>query len=317
VGYSAGDHDYDSPDVDRSVVYVADAGEVSLALVTAAHVLRGDPEQSAMADRITEAMLGFGRFCEHFRLISGGMGLGYTRRDFYSPGRRDMRTYMQAHHLPWTFATAVTGVNTYAGLFTLTGDRADWDKAMTSLDWVLDHAAASPGQSPTVASNDTADLTVLHRVMDWAFDCCDAPLDERGGLDDTPEPRFASPHRQRLYELWKLALHAVVDLQSELGEWPVFAHGRPIACYGGPLRHRLLFGYALTGYLQRLGTCNGEDDRLAEARDRQLWLAAEPTIRRDHYGVGLEGVHMMPTGLWAMTLAELIQPRATLPSGGS
>jgi len=316
VGYSAGDHEYDAPDRDQTVVYIADAGEVSLALVAAAHALAGHARTQALAGRIRDALRRFRAFCEMFRLRSGGMGLGYTRRDFYSRETKRMLPYMQAHLQPWLFSTAVAGVNTYAGLFSLEADPDDWEKAMQSLDYLLDHVPNhSERKERGTASNSSDDITVLHRVMDWVFDCCAAPGDDAGGEDPTPEPRFAAPERQRLYVLWKHVMHRVADTQSELGEWPVHAADRYVARYGTPLRHRLLYGYALTTYLGCLGVREGEDERLLEARERQLWLAGDADLRREHYGVCQPGVHMMPTGLWAMTMAELVQPGITLVGG--
>ena len=112
VGYGVGDHDWSDPDADRSVVYVADAGEMSMALVNAYHVLSADGATRALADDVKASLFRFRKFTDHFRLRTGAMGLGYTRRDFYNPGR-DIRSFMQAHHHPFRFATAVTGVNTY------------------------------------------------------------------------------------------------------------------------------------------------------------------------------------------------------------
>ncbi len=317
VGYSAGDHDYDAPDADQTVVYTADAGEVSLALINAVHTLSGDKDTDDLARQATAALIRFRDFCEMFRLRSGGMGLGYTRRNFYCHDRKQELPYMQAHHLPWMFATAITGVNTYAGLFSLTGDATGWDMAMTSLDWVLDHVAArhDPAER-SVPANDASDFTMLMRVMDWTFACCSEPMDEAGRIDPTPEPRFASPQRQKLYAIWKQVMHRLVDRQSELGEWPVYRGDQYLARYDTPLRHRLLFSYALSTYLGCMGNRNGEDDRLAEAMDRQLWLAGDEHIRQAHYGVCVPSVHMMPSGLWAMIQAERIQPGVTLPNRG-
>ena len=316
VGYSWGDHDFDAPDVDQSVVYVADAGEVSLALVGACHFLGANEKTRALADEVKASLLRFRQFAEHFRLRNGGMGLGYTRRDFYDSQKRRL-PYMQAHHHPWGFSTAVTGVDTYAGLYTLTGNDEDWEKAMQSLDWLLEHIppAGADRSGRSVISNDSTDIKVLHRVMDWVFDCSSAPRDEAEGTDPTPEPRFASSERQKLYTLWKYAMHRVVDAQSALGEWPVYQGAAPVVRYIGALRHRLIYGYTLTTYLGTLGAREDEDDRLVEARDRQLWLASDPRIAHEHYGVCMPGIHVMPTGLWAMTLAELLEPGITLPNG--
>jgi hypothetical protein len=316
VGYSWGDHDFNAPDADQSVVYVADAGEVSLALVCACHALRSSKKTSALADEVEASLARFRMFCEHFRLRTGVMGLGYTYRDFYDPGKRHL-PYMQAHHHPWGFSTAVTGVNTYAGLYTLTGSREDWEKAMQSLDWLLEHVVPVGGdlESQSVISNDSADVKVLHRVMDWAFDCCPAPRDESTHAEATPEPRFAASERQKLYALWKYVMHRVVDVQSALGEWTVMQGGLPVVRYNGALRHRLIYGYNLTTYLGALGAREGEDEPLRDARDRQLWLAADERILHEHYGVCMVGAHVMPTGLWGMTLAELLQPGITLPNG--
>ena len=316
TGYGVGDHDWDSPEADRSVVYVADAGEVSLALVNAYHQLCAAAKTRALADEIKTSLLRFRKFTELFRLRSGAMGLGYTRRDFYAG--HVTRTFMQAHHRTYPFATAATGVNFYAGLFTVTGEAADWERAMQSLDWCLENmgSASRPGGAGTVESNDARDLIALHRVGDWAFDCSPAPRDEaHAERDGTPEPRYADSERQKLYATWKYMMHLVADGQSGLGEWPVLRGGKPLVLYDGQLRHRLYFLYSLTSYLQNAGPRPGEDDRLVEARDRQLWLCADADILRDHYGVGMPGVHVMTSGLWGMTLAELIVPGITLPSG--
>jgi len=312
VGYGIGDHDWDDPDCDHSVVYVADAGEVSLALVDAWHFLDGTGVDAELADDVKRALLRFGNFTDHFRLRSGAMGLGYTRRDFWSSERVE-RPYMQAHHQTYPFATAATGANFYAGLSTVTEDPDDWEKAMQSLDWCLEHMGATARQGNTVQSNDNRDIIALHRVGDWVFDCSSAPRDAAAPTDGTPEPRYVDSERQKLYAVWKWMMHVVADMQSDLGEWPVKRNNKPLMCYDGSMRHRLFFLYSLTSYLQNGSPVPGEDDRLREARDRQLWLCAEPTILNEHYGVCMSGVHVMTSGLWTMALAEMVQPGITLP----
>jgi len=133
--------------------------------------------------------------------------------------------------------------------------------------------------------------------------------------DPTPEPTFKAVERQKLYCLWKYVMHVVADLQSQTGEWPILEDGKPVILYDGSLRHRLFFAYSLTTYLETFGTRDGEDVRLRQARDRQLWLCTDSTILQDHYGVCMTDAHVMPTGLWGMTLAELLEPGITLPNG--
>ena len=316
VGYSKGDHDYDDPNVDQSVVYVADAGEVSMALVNAFHVLDAEGSTRALADEVKSSLVRFRAFADHFRLDSGAMGIGYTRRDFYDPEHRD-RPYMQAHYAPFAFATAVTGVNTFAGIFSVTRDPGDWKKAMQSLDWCLEHMSPGDAENRVSASagNDGAGWLTLHRVMDWAFSCSAAPMDRSEGADPTPEPVFRSSERQKLYALWKYAMHLLADAQHETGEWPCFRQQKPLALYEGALRHRLFYLYSLTTWLRNGVVRPLEDDRLVLARDRQLWLVADPGIRLEHYGVCTPDAHVMPTGLWGMTLAELIEAGITRPAG--
>lgn len=316
VGYGWGDHDWTDADVDQSVVYVADAGEVSLALVCAYHDLRADAKTRALAKKVKASLLRFRNFTEHFRLASGAMGIGYTHRDFYADTPKQL-PYMQAHHRPYAFATGATGVNSYAGLYTITGDAADWQRAMQSLDWCLENmGTASMGSSArAVESNDDRDIIGLHRVGDWAFDCSTAPRDEAAAGCPTPEPRFASGERQKLYAVWKWIMHLVADRQSVLGEWPLFRGGKPVVAYNGALRHRLFFGYSLANYVNTLSVRPGEDERLATARDRQLWLCADRDVLREHYGVCMPGAHVMPTGLRGLTLAEILAPGISRPSG--
>ena len=313
VGYGAGDHDWDDPDCDQSVVYCADSGEITMALVAAYHFLNGG-ELAGLADQIETSLLNFRRFTDQFRLRSGAMGLGYTHRDFYAPGS-EMRPFMQSHYLPYPFATVAVGVGFNAGLYTITGDEADWEKAMQSLDWCLEHLGASQGGTLMYNDPGKRDLVSLHRVTDWIFDISPAPLDESSGDEATPEPRYADPRRQRLYGIWKYLMHVVADLQSELGEWPVVQHDKEVVLYTGALRHRIIFLYSLTSYLGNMGPRAGEDDRLDDARDRQMWLCAEPRILHEHYGVCMNGAHVMPTGLWGMTLAEMLHPGITLVGG--
>ncbi|HUV39251.1 MAG TPA: hypothetical protein VMY39_06535, partial [Planctomycetota bacterium] len=225
------------------------------------------------------------------------------------------RTFMQAHHRTFPFATAATGVNFYAGLFTVTGNDADWERAMQSLDWCLEHMGSQALPGGAVQSNDNRDVIALHRVGDWVFDCSTSPRDLAERRDDTPEPRYASSERQKLYATWKYMMHLVADLQDEAGEWPVMRNGRPLVVYEGAMRHRLYFHYSLTTYLANADPVKGEDDRLVEARDRQLWLCADERILREHYGVCLPGVHVMTSGLWTMALAEMLAPGITLPNG--
>ena len=316
VGYGIGDHDWQDEDVDQSVVYVADAGEVSLALVDAFHFLSANDATRELAEEVKGALVNFRRFTEHFRLRSGAMGLGYTRRDFYAG--HITRTFMQGHHRTYPFATAATGVNFYAGLFTVTANAEDWERAMQSLDWCLEHmGSASMDQGArAVESNDFRDVIALHRVGDWVFDCSTSPRDEAPAeTSGTPEPRYASSERQKLYAVWKYMMHLVVDLQSDLGEWPVMRGGEPAVLYDGSMRHRLYFLYSLTSYLANGSPVSGEDDRIALARDRQLWLCADRRILNEHYGVCLSGAHVMTSGLWGMTLAEMLEPGITLPRG--
>ena len=242
------------------------------------------------------------------------MGLGYTQRDFYA-SEPTQRPYMQAHHRVYPFATAATGVNFYAGLFTITNNPEDWEKAMQSLDWCLENMGSSGKPGRPVQSNDNRDVIALHRVGDRAFDCSPAPRDEATGACPTSEPRYASSERQKLYGVWKYMMHFVVDLQSDLGEWPIMRNNKPLALYDGSMRHRLYFLYSLTSYLQNGSPLPGEDDRIAEARNRQIWLCAEPRILNEHYGVCMPGVHVMTSGLWAMSLTEMIEPGITLPNG--
>ncbi len=313
VGYGWGDHDWDDDDCDQSTVYCADSGEITLALVNAYHfAMAGGAE--ALAGDVKASLLKFRDFSDQFRLTSGAIGLGYTHRDFYQPDA-GIRSIMQGHFLPYPFATVAVGVGTYAGVYSVTGDDADWRKAMESFDWVLEHTRPETGKTLMYNDPHKADIISLHRVADWAFHCSQSPMDPASGDDPTPEPRFAAHERQKLHCIWKYLMHLIADRQSDTGEWPVIQHSRQVVKYIGALRHRVIFPYSLTSYLGTHGADAVEDDRIIECRDRALWLYGEPTIQKEHFGVCVSGVHVMPTGLWGMTMAELLLPGVTMPTG--
>jgi hypothetical protein len=318
TGYSWGDHDFDGPDEDKTVVYLADAGELGLALIAVYHALDGKEGNEKTCKAIRTSLLRFRTFCDQFRLSSGAIGLGYTERDFYRPpaGMRNPRPFMQAHYAPFPFATAVTGVAFHAALYTVTQDPADWRKAMKSLDWCLENSVMCEGTSQLAHGGAELDFKHLHRALDIAFASSPSPAEKAQAPHQTPEPRFASPERQKLYSLWKYCLHLFAEVQSDLGEWSLRTEDHSeIALHTGALRHRLYPLYSLVTYLGTIGAYPKEDDALVEACGRQLWLCTDPVILDSHYGVcaEIEDLTMMPTGLWGMTLCELLQPGTTLP----
>ncbi len=318
TGYSWGDHDFAGPETDKTVVYLADAGELGAALIAAVHALDGKPEHVKTCEAIRDSLLRFRTFCDQFRLASGAIGLGYTERDFYRPPAemRNPRPFMQAHYAPFPFATAVTGVALHAALYTVTRDPEDWRKAMQSLDWCLENSVMCEGGSQLAHLGGKLDFKHLHRALDIAFAASPASEEKAPGPQQTPEPRFAAPERQKLYSLWKYCLHLFADMQSDAGEWSLRDEKQnEIALHSGALRHRLYPLYSLVTYLGRIGAFPKEDDALVEACARQLWLCADPVILSDHYGVcaELDDLCVMPTGLWGMTLCELLQPGVTLP----
>ncbi len=319
VGYSWGDHDFDDPTHDQTVVYLADAGEVVVALVNAYHFLSKDSKAQDTADSVRQALVRFRDFADQFRLRSGAIGLGYTQRDFYRSESENLvrRPFMQAHYRPYPFATAVTGINFYAGLFTITRNREDWDKAAQSLDWCLEHSFVETSSEFSHSLGAALDFKHLHRCLDVAFYCSDASMQKTRTKDPTPEPMFKDRERQKLYSLWKYCMHLIAESQSANGEWPVRRGDDEVAIYEGALRHRLFFLYSLTSYLKAPVFRKKEDQAVEEAWARQLWLCSDPEILKEHYGVCVPGAHMMPTGLWGMTLCELIQPGITLPMGES
>lgn len=317
VGYSWGDNDNAT---DRSVVYVADAGETTVALAAAFHSLRQLQDKDLRADKIHQSLSLFRDFADLFRLRSGAMGLGYTERDFYRIGRGcGPRPFMQGHFRPFPFATVVTGINFNALMYSIDGKEKDWDKAMASLDWCLENSyvdvsiGSRHGEERLFGGK--LDLMYLFRAMDLAYTCSTAPYDRVDGFNAAAEPTFVSVERQKLYSIWRYIMHLLADSQSDIGEWPVIQDDKALVGYSGPLRHRLYYLYALTAYLQHNGSIIPGDERIRRARDRQLWLCLEPQILSRHYGAGF-AENQMPAGLWGMTLCELLRPGSTMPWRG-
>jgi len=261
----------------------------------------------------------FRAYADQFRLASGAIGLGYTERDFYksTPAAKVRRPFMQAHHRPFPFATAVTGVGFYAGLSAVTGDAGAWRDAMRSLDWCLENLRDERQGELDPDAGRRLELRVLGRCMDTAFRCCPAPLDKAAPTRLSSEPLYQAPERQKLYGVWKYVVHHFAETQSDAGEWPLrAAEGDAIARFNTGLRHRMYFLYSLVSYLQAGHDRPEEDKPLRHAAARQMWLCADRDVLADHYGVAGQSCIIMPTGLWAMTLAELLRPGVTLPADG-
>ena len=224
---------------------------------------------------------------------------------------------MQAHYRPYPFATIATGVNFSAGLYTITQDEGDWQRTIAALDWCLEHAFVETKKAIRHEAGQALDFRLLHRCLDVAFAASCASYDTiREGCNPTSEPRFASPERQKLYSLWKYCLHLLSESQSGNGEWLGPYDDKEVFTYSYALRHRLYILYSLTTYLENRVVPPEDTAAISKARDRQFWLCANAEILRDHYGICTNNP-VMPTGLWGMILAELIQPGITLPQGVS
>jgi len=297
----------------QTTVYVADDGEIAMALVCAYHVFKRQPSMNDRARRLKEALLRFDGFIAQFRLTSGAIGLGYCLGDLYSGLTQPaLNPVMQGHYRPYPFATVVSGVNVCAALYAITGNPQDWDHAMQALDWCVENSFIDTKTSMKHELKAQVDLRLLHRCLDVAFMCSSEPFEMTAKDAVTPEPYFRSAARQKLYALWRYVLLLVAESQLGTGEWFGPYDDLEYMVYRYSLRHRLYWLYALTIYIQSQDLHGNANAVLTQARNRQFWLCADTFILRDHYGV-CQNNPLMPSGLWGLVLAELIQPRITLP----